>query len=214
MATVTTDHPLRRPWLPWLVVGALLLPLALWAVRQLAPRWDEPTLIGTDLGRQPAPDFTLTDQRGQTVRLSDLRGQVVALTFIYTSCPDVCPLVAANLRAAYEMLPAAAREDVALLAVTVDPAGDSTAALQAFSEQHQLADNPSWHALRADPSTLEGVWRDYGIYPGLPRASGESGEGHTDAIYLIDRDGRERVLLRSSSADPETLAGNLAALVD
>lgn len=213
MAAVTTGHPLRGRWLPWLVV-ALLLSLGLWAVRQVDSGWGEPTLIGTKLDRQSAPDFTLIDQRGQVVRLSDLRGQVVALTFIYTSCPDVCPLVAANLRAAHEMLPERAREDVALLAVTVDPARDSMATLQAFSEQHQLADNPSWHALRGDPSTLEGVWRDYGIYPGLPRASGEGGEGHTDAIYLIDRDGRERVLMRSSSTDPETLASNLAALVD
>lgn len=214
MATFTTGHPPRGRWLPLLVAGALLVPLALWAVRQGVSRWDEPALIGTDLGRAPAPDFTLTDQRGQTVRLRDLRGQVVALTFIYTSCRDVCPLVAENLRAAYEMLPAGAREDVALLAVTVDPARDSTAALQAFSERHQLADSPGWHALRADRSTLEGVWRDYGIYPGLPRSSGEGGEGHTDAIYLIDREGRERVLLRSAATDPETLADNLMALLD
>src|SRR5690348_9289547 len=45
----------------------------------------------------PAPDFTLRDQDGQSVRMASLRGRVVALTFLYTKCPDACPLIAAKL---------------------------------------------------------------------------------------------------------------------
>lgn len=193
----------------------------------------ERALTGTDLDKQPAPDFTLTDQRGQTIRLSELRGKAVALTFIYTNCPDVCPLTAENFRIAYEGLPAKTRQKVALVAVTVDPARDTPAALQAFSATHRLADNPNWYALYGDQATLEQVWRAYGIDPGaafLPtdhqHAAGASPVGrtpgspaavppvqlgHTDAIYLIDREGRERVLMHSD-AGSEALTKNLKAL--
>lgn len=196
-------------------VGSFVI-VALLATRVLG---DEPRLTGTDLGKQPAPNFSLTDQRGQTVRLSDFRGKAVALTFIYTSCPDICPLVAENLRVAQELLPESSRDDIALLAVTLDPARDTQQALQEFTATHQLADNPRWFALRGDEADLEQVWRDYGIFPGrspgvggrgTPVAGG--GEGHTDAIYLIDPQGRKRVFLRSS-ATPQEIASNLAALV-
>src|SRR6266550_2676181 len=58
-------------------------------------------LAGTDLGATDAPDFTLTDGvSGRAITLSAQRGQVVALTFLYTTCPDVCPLTATQFRAA------------------------------------------------------------------------------------------------------------------
>lgn len=190
-----------------------------------------PKLEGTDLGKQPAADFTLTDQRGDTVSLRDLRGKTVALTFIYTHCPDVCPLIAEHLRTAYEALPAKLQDRVALVAVTVDPARDDAAALQAFSEKHGLADNSHWYALTGSVEDLEPVWQAYGVDPGAMIGSMQGmqgGEhdhgaasasatpdsytlGHTDAIFLIDVDGQERVLMHSSS-DPEVLTANLKAL--
>ena len=197
----------------WLL-PALAVALGLLALR-IATGGDEPELSGTVLDGKLAPGFTLTDQRGRTVHLSDFRGKAVALTFLYTNCPDVCPLTAENLRAAYERLPASARDDVALLAVTVDPARDTREALQDFSARHRLADNPNWFALRADPATLEQVWRDYGIDPGTMSGEAAATPGmlaHTDAVYLIDPQGRERVFMRSSM-DDAALARNLEALL-
>ena len=207
------------------VASVVVMLLALLALRESRGT----TLIGTDLGGRPAPDFTLTDYRGQTVSLSDLRGKAVALTFIYTTCPDVCPVIARTLQAAYQQLPEDIRDDVALVGITVDPEQDTSEALRAFSELHGLDDIPGWYALRGDPVTLEDVWRAYGIYPGTspatattargagqtggtPTASG-GGEGHTDAIYLIDSEGRERVLMRSA-VDPAILARNLESALD
>ena len=200
-------------------VGGLLIAATLIAVRAIDG--SEPALIGTDLGRTPAPDFTLADHRGQTVRLSDFRGKAVVLTFIYTSCPDVCPIIAENLRVAYKLLPEPARDRVALVAVTLDPARDTREALQEFTAVHRLTDNPNWFALRGDPSTLQQVWRDYGIYPGtnsatpagVGTATAGGGEGHTDGIYFIDPEGRERVFLRST-ATPQEIAANVSALLD
>jgi protein SCO1/2 len=186
-----------------------------------------PALAGTELDGVPAPDFTLTDYRGETVTLSDFRGKVVILTFIYTNCPDVCPTIAHNLQTAYEQLPAERQDDVAMIAVTIDPEQDTPQALREFSERHGLGENASWYALRGDPATLERVWQAYGIYPGMrlatpaqehrkhvegtPTAGG--GMGHTDAIFVIDPDGRQRVLMRSY-LDPAAVAHNIEALAD
>jgi protein SCO1/2 len=175
-----------------------------------------PVLVGTDLGKMAAPDFTLTDQRGATVRLADLRGRAVVLTFIYTRCPDVCPLTAENLRAADALLSKRDRNRVELLAVTVDPARDTPAALQAFSAEHRLADNPCWHALRGERAALLPIWHAYGIDPGAMLAmatpAGVAAFAHTDAIYLIDPRGRERVLLHSNTAPP-VLAKDLESVL-
>lgn len=203
--------PASARWKPSRRLTGALLAVALALVVAIAaialwPR-DEARLTGTDLGAQVAPSFTLTDQRGATVSLSDLKGKAVALTFIYTSCPDVCPLIAEKLRWAYDALPADQRDDVALLAVTVDPETDTAAALTAFSEAHQLGDNPDWHALRADRATLEAVWLAYGVY------GGSAGIGHTDAVYVIDPQGRERVFMRSDF-DAEALVRNLQAVLE
>lgn len=195
-------------------------------------------LTGTDLGQEPAPDFTLTDHRGQTVSLSQLRGKAVALTFIYTHCPDICPLITQHLRQAYEQLPEDAQERVALVAITVDPARDTPEVLQEYSERHGLAENPAWFALTADAATLEPVWASYYVDPGAMmaddhagadahdgqgehgdhadhKATPAAGDGqqftHTDAIFLIDRDGNWRVLLRSGTP-PEEIADNLEIL--
>lgn len=224
-------YQLRGYLLPLLAVTSVVLALfAMLAIRGTG----EAALVGTDLGKQPAPDFALTDQRGRTVSLSDFRGKAVVLTFIYTNCPDVCPTIARDLGTAYELLREETQDDVVLIAVTLDPTRDTQAALQEFSALHGLADNPNWYALRGEREVLEPVWQAYGIYageqpdPGTPHhdeASSETtrsdagtpvsdyGQGHTDAIYVIDREGRQRVFLRSGT-DPSALAANLETLVE
>lgn len=185
-------------------------------------------LTGTSLNKTPAPDFTLTDQRGQTVTLSSLRGNAIALTFIYTNCTDVCPLIAQKLHTAYEQLSPSVQQHVSLLAVTVDPARDDATALQQFSEKHSLTNTANWHAMTGDPTTLAQVWKEYYIdasgmvyedatpvpgAPATPTPGAGSPPAHTDAIFIIDKEGNERVLMRSS-ADPKDIANNLKALAN
>jgi protein SCO1/2 len=194
------------------------------AVTLLAGCGGAAPLVGTALDGAPAPDFALTDFRGGAVALSDLRGKAVALTFLFTTCPDVCPLTAETLRTAYELLPADARERVALVAVSVDPARDTPAALAAFSARHGLAGNPAWFALGGTREALQPVWAAYGIDSGavLGRSHADhagdvspAADGyllaHTDALYLIDPEGRERAFARSD-VDPGALAASIAAL--
>jgi len=177
-------------------------------------------LTGTDLGKTAAPNFTLLDHRGSPVQLSALNGQVIVLTFIFTNCVDICPVTASNIRATYEQLSDELREKVAFVAVTVDPERDTAAALTGFSEKFDLTGVPQWHALTGTRAELEPVWISYGIDPGAVAEEVEShtsGSGrpyqlsHTDAVYLIDPQGRERTLLRSSF-DPEAMAKDIKTL--
>jgi protein SCO1/2 len=165
------------------------------------------TLVGTDLGKQDAPPFTLTDgASGARVSLSDLRGSVVALAFLYTRCPDVCPLTAEQFRQAQASLGGDA-DRVRFVSVSVDPDGDTPSNVRDFSASHRLSRN--WHFLIGPRTVLAPVWAAYGVRT-EPDPSGLV--GHTDAIYLIDRRGRARVLLHTD-AGADVLAKDIRILL-
>src|SRR3989442_2234977 len=166
------------------------------------------TLTATALEGTTAPDFTLTDGlSGHSVSLSALRGSVVALAFLYTTCPDVGPLTASNFRAAQRALGGDAGA-VTFVAVSVDPDRDTPKATQDFSAAHDLRDN--WRYLIGGRAQLAPVWAAYGIASSA--GSGAATVAHNDAIYLIDRRGRERTLLHSDRSASD-LAADLRILV-
>ena len=168
----------------------------------------EDHLRGTELEKKTAPDFTLTDGlTGTSLTLSSLRKSTVALAFLYTRCPDVCPLTAGQFRAAQRSLGDSASK-VEFVAVSVDPEGDTPAAVREFSSLHDLSDR--WHYLIGPRTQLEAVWALYGI--GSFASSGARAVEHNDAIYLIDGKGRERAILHST--DPTNwLLDDLRALI-
>lgn len=131
----------------------------------------------------------------------------MVLSFLYTRCPDVCPLTAATFRSAQRELGPDANE-VVFVAVSTDPDHDTPQAVQEFSRDHDL--DAGWHYLIGQRAQLAAVWKDYGIVanpdPGEPTVT------HTDAVYLIDKRGRERVLLRSDAL-VESLERDLRILI-
>jgi protein SCO1 len=80
---------------------------------------------------EPAAPLVLHNYTGQLVSLAAMRGKAVFVTFVYTHCPDVCPLIVSNLASAQRSLGEAAR-DVRILAVTVDPRRDTPKAIRTF----------------------------------------------------------------------------------
>jgi protein SCO1 len=146
-------------------------------------------LQGTDLGSVPAPDFRLTDQFGKQVSLSQFKGEPVVVTFMYTNCPDICPLIAEKLHTVMQGLGSDAHK-VAILAVSVDPKRDTHAAALTFSNAHGMIDY--WHFLIGTQNQLSPVWTAYAIDAQKISATTST---HTSALYVIDKEGRERVLL-------------------
>jgi protein SCO1 len=140
-----------------------------------------------------AQDFTLRDYDGKVVQLSALRGRVVLLTFLYTRCPDVCPLLAANLNAVLRTLSPAKRREVRVLAISVDPAHDTPRAVRAFARSHALL--PQFRYLVGSKSELKPVWQGYNLVV-QPR-NAEVTE-HSAYVLLIDKTGKPRLTYQSS----------------
>lgn len=138
----------------------------------------------------PARDFALHDQSGKLVRLSELAGKYRVVTFLYTSCPDVCPLIAANLNQALQRLTPAERAQVRVLAVSVDPKGDTPRAVGQFVAAHRLL--PQFRYLTGTRAELAPVWRSYGIAV-QPPGSTEL-VAHSSWELLVTPEGKGRVL--------------------
>jgi protein SCO1 len=153
------------------------------------PSFDGPTITHP---RKP-PDFALFDQQRRRVELYALQGKVVLLTFLYTHCRDVCPLTAARLNGALTLLgPARAR--VRVIAVSVDPKGDTRASVRAFIRRHRL--RPEFRYLTGARRVLAPIWQAYGV-----KSTAQAGDlvDHTLYTLLIDRAGRGRVLYDSTA---------------
>jgi protein SCO1/2 len=95
----------------------------------------------------PAPAFSLTTQDGSRLALADLRGKVVAVTFIYTSCADTCPLLTAKLAGLQARLGTDFGAKVFFVAITVDPERDTPPVLKRYAQAHGA--NLAWRAGRS-----------------------------------------------------------------
>jgi len=135
-----------------------------------------------------APPIVLRDAEGKPVTLAAQRGRYVLVTFLYTHCPDVCPLIAANLNQAVRQLGPSAR-DVRVLAVSVDPKGDTPAAVHAYTRAKHLV--PQFEYLIGTAAQLRRVWAAYDVLAVSRKADLVD---HIAYTALVDPSGRERVL--------------------
>jgi protein SCO1/2 len=136
-----------------------------------------------------APPLALRDADGRAVSLAAQRGKLVLVTFLYTHCPDVCPLIAQNLNAALRALPTSQRDGVRVIAVSVDPKGDTPAAVRRFRKRLQLL--PQFDYLIGTRSQLRKVWAAWSV---LSVQDGPELVDHVAYTALVDRSGKERVL--------------------
>ncbi|HUR83727.1 MAG TPA: SCO family protein [Solirubrobacteraceae bacterium] len=148
----------------------------------------------------PPAEFGLRDERGEMIRLRDLRGRPVVVTFLYTTCRDTCPLTTQQIRAGLDDL----GHDVPVIAVSVDPANDTPRRARAFALKQQMTGRMRW--VLGSGAELQRLWRAYGVAP----QSAE--EEHSASTVLLDRRGRQRVGFATSVLTPEGLAHDIAAL--
>lgn len=139
-------------------------------------------------GAGEAADFALRDQSGHVIRLSAQHGKFVLLTFLYTNCPDVCPLIAANLNQVLRNLPGPQRREVSVIAVSADPVHDTRRTVRQYVASHRLA--PDFHYLIGSESELRPIWQSYNV---LVEPNGDERVAHSTYVLLIDRAGRPRL---------------------
>ncbi|HXY43581.1 MAG TPA: SCO family protein [Acidimicrobiales bacterium] len=140
----------------------------------------------------PAPSFQLTDQSGTTVSLQDLRGRVIAVTFLDPVCISDCPIIAQEFREADRMLGAGARR-VELVGVVANPVYRSLAYVNAFDRQEGLEHVPNWLYLTGSSGALNRVWNSFGVQ--VEYAPGGAMIAHSDVAYVIDQAGDTRYVL-------------------
>ena len=184
---------------------ALLLPLATSALAAHAATRESTRLpmIG------PAPPFALTSSNDQRVALADLRGKVLALTFIFTTCSDSCPILTAKLADIGRALGSDFGPRVAFVAISVDPLNDTPARLRDYAAAHR-ADAPGWFFLTGAPGDIDAVVRRYGAF--AKKTDGGSVD-HLFLTSLIDRTGMLRVQYLGTRFDNREMLGDLHMLL-
>ena len=158
---------------------------------------------------KPAPEFTLTKQDGKRLALKDLRGKVLAITFIFASCTDTCPLLTAKMAGIQDRLGPAFGPEVNFLSITVDPERDTPEVLKRYADAHKA--NPAgWAFLTGTKAEIREVAKHYGIYyKKTPRGDVD----HTFLTSLVDQSGILRVQYMGVKFDPDEMLRDLQSLV-
>lgn len=142
---------------------------------------------------KPAPDFTLRTADGRVVRTADLRGKVVVLHFIYTSCPDVCPLHAEKIADVQNMVNGTPmKNQVIFVSITTDPKKDTPDVLHSYGSAHGL-DPVNWLFLTTTEDQPEDATRRLAEAFGHKFTLTDDGyQMHGIVTHVIDKEGRWR----------------------
>ncbi|HVY54370.1 MAG TPA: SCO family protein, partial [Thermodesulfobacteriota bacterium] len=159
-----------------------------------------------------APDFTLRDQDGNRVSLSQFRGSNVLLVFGYTSCPDVCPTTLSELNRVTRELDDTGKI-VQVLFITIDPERDTPDHLK----QYLGFFNKTFIGLTGEPEDIKKVADSYSVF--YEKEKRETvGDfyfmSHTQTVFLIDRKGNLSLLYPFDKLDPEKVASDIKLQTD
>ena len=150
----------------------------------VAPKFEG--AVATD--PKPPPGLPLRNYNGQALDTSSLRGKAVLVLFIYTHCPDICPLMVSHLHAAQDDLGPEAKK-MRIIAVSVDPRGDTPKTVAAFLKAHQMTGRMDY--LIGSRPQLEGVWHNWNIVSrNDPKAGNPDFVEHSAEIYGISGSGK------------------------
>ena len=159
---------------------------------------------------KPAPPLGLRNYLGGSpVNLADYRGRAVLVTFLYTHCPDVCPLIAANLGVALHLLGPKAASQAQVIAVSVDPRGDTRRTVAAFLKAHGVVGKMLY--LTGTARELGHVWQAWGV--GSERdAQQPAFINHSAVVFGIDGSGRMRTVYIGAEWKPSEIAHDVPLL--
>ena len=164
---------------------------------------------------RPAPAFTLQDVQGRSVDIADLHGRVTVLHFIYTSCPDVCPLHAERIAEIQELVnQTPMREQVQFVSITTDPKTDTPETMREYGQIHGL-DTINWTFVTRMAGQPEDATRVLAEAFGHKFTKDADGyQLHGVVTHVIDKKGRWRVNFHGLKYDPTSAVIFINALVN
>ena len=157
---------------------------------------------------RPAPPLALHNYLGEPVNIDSYRDKAVLVTFLYTSCPDICPLITADLRVALNLMGPATASKVRIIAVSVDPRTDTPKVVAAFLARHEMTGRMKY--LIGSAAELALVWKAWGV--GSERdAQQPQFVDHTGLVYGITGSGK-RLTVYPPEFQPSEIAHDVPLL--
>ena len=156
-----------------------------------------------------APDFILLNQDGKSFDSATLRGKVVVVNFIFTTCTDVCPLFTAHfaqLQRAFKNGPA---NDLFFVSITTDPEVDSPKVLKSYAQRYSV-DFQNWAFLTGTDTQMKAVWKGFGV---RVVRKGRGLVQHTSLTTVIDREGIRRFNYFGEKWQLKDLQNDIAGLL-
>jgi protein SCO1/2 len=190
-----------------LVVLASVMPAAVTLVEQPP---DALHLTSQTLPKiAPAPGFTLTSQDGTQISLADLRGKVVAVTFIFTLCTTTCPVLTPMMSLVQDQLRPDFGNQVVFASITVNPERDTPEILKLYAQMYGV-DIAGWSFLTGSPPVIQDLTRRYGVFAAKDT---DGGIEHSLLTSIVDRRGILRVQYLGARFDPEEFRRDLVSLM-
>ncbi len=184
-------RPRYRPWLPATALIVLAVGAACSAGVHAQSRW----------GADYFPKVRLTTQHGDAVDFYELiKGKIVAIELIYTSCEYSCPLETARLAKVQKLLGERMGRDVFFYSISIDPEHDTPAVLEAYAEQYGAG--PGWLFLTGQREDIELLSKKLGLYS---EPNPDTKDGHT-AMLLIGNEASGQWVRGSALDNPQFTA--------
>ena len=204
----------KRKWMAMaLLAGAMIFAPAAPQVFHLPQVFDPPRALAhwaaghrgapsswKESVNRAAPGFTLVDQKGRPLSLSNLRGKAILLNFGFTSCTDLCPLQTANMLEVLRRIGPGV--PVHAIMITTDPEVDRIKVLRAYGRRYGI-DTRNWSFLTGPREALQKVWSAYGVSV-APLARGLV--DHNYVLALIDAGGNWRATYHGEAWDVKRVA--------
>jgi len=173
----------------------------------------DPEYEGTFLSNHEASEFSVVDHKARAIANFGHHESPSLLTFLFTNCTDVCPIVTSSIKRTLNLLEDS--KEVRVIVVSVDPKGDTEDKVQDYISKWGLGDN--WSYVTEPEGLIQLIWESYFVKPQLDRSAKNALEKsfsrkyqvtHTSPVYILDNQGKARVI-HTNPIDPESLAEDI-----
>ena len=153
---------------------------------------------GFQLTTSSVGNFTLTDENNSEMKFSDMTEDIVVVSFFFTRCTDVCPIITQNLKMVQQQIPDEIADDVGFVSITLDPRHDTPEVMNDYMSLHGV----EWPHLTGNSTELADVWSRFGMAvqeivtdPHDDNMSDMDGQIHNSSVVYTNENGTSMELM-------------------